>query len=139
MLGEGVAGGHDGKCGLLCAHVGEALALANRGGEASVLEVDEARLVVEGLNLGRAAGLEEVDHPASLRREMRNAVQSTHARWLRCSLPGQHRGQCRRADAFCLSAEKVTAREESQMIPLWLVHSWLLLGYRFVEVQQNAC
>ena len=54
-------------------HAGEALAVADRFGQILPLELEEAGLVVEKLDLRGAAGLEQVDDPLRFGREVGQA------------------------------------------------------------------
>ena len=66
MLGKFEGGSDQGKAGLVAGHAGEPLALAHGVGQLLARFLLEAGFVVEEVDLGGAARLEEIDHPLGL-------------------------------------------------------------------------
>ena len=99
--------------------LGDALALADRVGDLRALELREARLVVERLELRRPAGLVQEDDALRLRREVRQRGETAGLRIARVlqrragrqQLGREQRPERRRPDATGRQAEQLPAGE----------------------------
>src|SRR5262249_15997753 len=99
-----------GERALARSHSGDALAAADRIGQLRPVQLFEGGLVIEGLDLRRAARLVQEDHPLHLRRVMRQSDQTAGLRVaarlvLDEGEPVQFEQRSQRGDADALRAE----------------------------------
>ena len=144
---EGPLAGLDGEAGLRSDHAGDALAAADRVGEVFVEALAEDGFLVEEIEVGGAAGLEETDDAFRFRREMREAGEGAGGRGgdgergrgggrRGAGVAAEELGECGGAEAEAGLGEEISAGVE--LLVVVTRHGGSVLRDRFVEAENHA-